>query len=77
MPYGPFRTREDYQQWLLKYAGQKDPQFYAIVNLESEQAQGVAAYLRVTPTSAPSKLGIFITRPPSAAPGSLPKRCGL
>lgn len=51
MPYGPFATREDYQKWLVKYAGQKDPQFYAIVDRETEQALGVASYLRVTPAN--------------------------
>lgn len=64
MPYGPFRTRDEYQQWLLRYAGQKDPQFYAIVEEASQQPLGVASYLRITPASGTIEVGHLHYSPP-------------
>ena len=57
MAYGPFSQRAEYQQWLVQYAGQDDPQFYAIVDSQSQQPLGVAAYLRVMPASGSVEVG--------------------
>lgn len=57
MPYGPFRTRDEYQQWLLQYAGKHDPQFYAIIDESSQRPVGVASYLRVMPASGSIEVG--------------------
>ena len=57
MPYGPFKSREDYQLWLNKVCGQSDPQFYAIVDRATERPLGVVAYLRITPASGSIEVG--------------------
>ena len=57
MAYGPFPARSDYQQWLEQYAGQADPQFYAIIDRQSQLPLGVAAYLRVMPASGSIEVG--------------------
>lgn len=57
LAYGPFATRAAYQEWLVQYAGQSDPQFYAILDQASQQAIGVASYLRITPASGSIEVG--------------------
>lgn len=49
LPYGPFTDFDAYQLWLQKMAEAKDPQFYAIIDLASGAAVGVAAYMRIYP----------------------------
>lgn len=48
LPYGPFASENDYREWLQKVAGQADPLFLAIRNLETGTWEGVASYLRIT-----------------------------
>ncbi len=47
MPYGPFENAGTYQAWVEEQCGSADPLFFAIVELESGQPCGVAAYLRI------------------------------
>jgi len=49
LPYGPFRTAEDYRDWIAGITGGDDPLFYAIQDRETGQFGGVASYLRITP----------------------------
>lgn len=64
MPYGPFASMTEYRHWLSQVAGQGDPQFYAIVDQQSQQPQGLAAYLRVTPASGSVEVGHVYFSPP-------------
>jgi RimJ/RimL family protein N-acetyltransferase len=57
MAYGPFESRAEYDGWLSKHCGQKDPQFYAILDQASGRALGVAAYLRIMPSSGSIEVG--------------------
>ena len=46
LPYGPFATLDDYRVWAEGVAGKDDPQFWAIVDARTQQAVGVASFLR-------------------------------
>lgn len=49
LSYGPFADYADYHGWLAEQQWQRDPHFYAIVDPDSGEALGVAAYLRIEP----------------------------
>ena len=57
LPYGPFQTFDDYRVWLVQQSQANDPLFYAVVDLSSEEAVGVASYLRITPVSGSIEVG--------------------
>jgi RimJ/RimL family protein N-acetyltransferase len=48
MPYGPFGSGEQFQNWIAERASLTDPYVYAIVTPE-ERALGIAALMRITP----------------------------
>lgn len=45
--YGPFASVAVFEAWLHEQAEQKDPCFYAIIDLVTGKAVGMAAYLRI------------------------------
>jgi RimJ/RimL family protein N-acetyltransferase len=47
LAYGPFATLSAYKEWALKMSQSVDPLFYAIVDIPTRRAVGVAAYLRI------------------------------
>lgn len=47
LPYGPFTEYSAYQSWLNQQATSKDPLFFAIIDLHTQKAVGLAAYLRI------------------------------
>ncbi len=49
LPYGPFAELEGFRAWLTSIAQSSDPQFYAIVEVQSGEATGMASYLRIAP----------------------------
>ncbi|WP_299873233.1 GNAT family protein [uncultured Sulfitobacter sp.] len=57
MPYGPFSSAAQYHRWVRDHAGQPDPFFYAVRNLQSGQWEGVASYLRVAPEAGSIEVG--------------------
>ena len=57
LPYGPFSSAAQYHRWVRDHAQQPDPYFYAIRNLETDQFEGVASFLRVTPTAGTIEVG--------------------
>ncbi|BBP00207.1 GNAT family N-acetyltransferase [Sulfuriferula nivalis] len=57
LPYGPFADFSSYHNWLEHNYSSSDPQFYAIVDLATEAAVGVASYLRITPSSGSIEVG--------------------
>ena len=57
MPYGPFSSASQYHRWVRDNAGLADPFFYAIRNLETDQWEGVASYLRISPESGSIEVG--------------------
>lgn len=57
LAYGPFATLEAYMAWLQPAAASEDPLFFAIVDLRTNQAAGVASYLRITPSAGSIEVG--------------------
>lgn len=56
LPYGPFENFDIYRQWLQQQSG-SDPLFFAIVDQASQQAVGVASYLRIQPSAGSIEVG--------------------
>jgi RimJ/RimL family protein N-acetyltransferase len=52
----PFKTLEEYKQWINQSALGHDPLYYAIINNQNK-AVGIASYLRITPTAASIEVG--------------------
>jgi RimJ/RimL family protein N-acetyltransferase len=57
LPYGPFPRRADYAAWLERAAASTDPQFWAVVDASTQQAVGVASYLRIAPDAGSIEVG--------------------
>lgn len=57
LPYGPFPDVVAYQSWLAQQALTRDPLFFAIVDHCSQQAVGLAAYLRISPEAGTVETG--------------------
>ena len=57
LPYGPFHSSANYHRWVRDVAGQADPVFLAIRNLESGDWEGVASYLRISPEAGSIEVG--------------------
>ena len=57
LPYGPFGSFELYRGWLRVSVLTTDPQFYAIIDLKTNKAIGVAAYLRIDPKNGSVEVG--------------------
>jgi len=49
LPYGPFTTQAQFEQWLTGQSATEDPLFYAIIDTSIGKAVGVATYLRIQP----------------------------
>jgi len=47
LPYGPFSSELEFNEWLQKSCTLEDPLFYSIIDNESQSAVGVASYLRI------------------------------
>jgi RimJ/RimL family protein N-acetyltransferase len=63
MPQGPFATEAEWMTWAEGVAGKDDPCFYAIRDLDSGRAAGVASYLRIAPEAGSIEVG-WITLAP-------------
>lgn len=57
LPYGPFIDLEGFTAWLSANANSHDPQFYAIVDVATGIAAGMASYLRITPSAGSIEVG--------------------
>lgn len=47
LPYGPFTKKAQLTQWIDSHNNSEDPLFYAIIETTSNQATGIASYLRI------------------------------
>jgi RimJ/RimL family protein N-acetyltransferase len=57
LPYGPFKTFEEYHKWIETVCQDNDPQFYAVILKTSGKPVGVASYLRISPNSGSIEVG--------------------
>lgn len=63
MPHGPFKSEAEYRTWVEGAHHKADPFFYAIIDSETNNAVGVASYLRVDPGASSIEVG-WITYSP-------------
>jgi RimJ/RimL family protein N-acetyltransferase len=54
---GPFADFAAYQAWVEKVSPGDDPLFHAIIDLRTQQAVGVAAYMRIDPANGVIEIG--------------------
>lgn len=54
---GPFATRESYRAWMSDVCPCNDPLYYAIVDLATGKASGVASYMRIDPANGCIEVG--------------------
>ncbi|ASV06413.1 GNAT family N-acetyltransferase [Leptospira interrogans] len=47
LPYGPFKTFIEYQNWIREMQNLVDPTFYAIIDKNTSKPVGVVSYLRI------------------------------
>ena len=57
LPYGPFGSEEAWESWAEGMAPLADPFFYAIRDLGTGRAAGVASYLRISPEAGSIEVG--------------------
>jgi RimJ/RimL family protein N-acetyltransferase len=57
LSYGPFESFDAYRGWLESVCLRSDPLFFAIVDLRSNRAVGVASYLRIDPAVGSIEVG--------------------
>jgi RimJ/RimL family protein N-acetyltransferase len=57
LPYGPFANLAEYSTWVDRAASGDDPLFFAVVDCQSDQALGIASYLRVDPANGSVEVG--------------------
>ena len=57
MANGPYSSASQFHRWVRDNAGLDDPRFYAIRNLETENWEGMASYLRISPESGSIEVG--------------------
>ena len=64
MPHGPFESAAEFRDWVLSCEAVTDPLFYAIIDVTTEKATGVASYLRIDPSARSIEVG-WITFSPA------------
>lgn len=57
LAYGPFESLESYVAWMKRTCTANDPLFFAIIDQQTDQAVGVASYLRIDPASGSIEVG--------------------
>ncbi|MEO8108194.1 MAG: GNAT family protein [Actinomycetes bacterium] len=57
LPYGPFATLDAYEAWVASVSASDDPMFFAIVDLETQKASGVASLLRTSTEDGSTEVG--------------------
>ncbi|WP_424819963.1 GNAT family N-acetyltransferase [Salinisphaera sp.] len=57
LAYGPFGSASAYHRWVADVAAGDDPLFFAIIDVASGRAVGVASYLRIDPANGVIEVG--------------------
>jgi len=57
LPYGPFASLAEFQNWIDATCLGDDPCFFTVIDLDSGKAVGVASYLRIVPASGVIEVG--------------------
>ena len=57
LPYGPFASEAAFQEWLVERAASDDPLFFALRDLQTGRASGMASYLNIHPANGSIEIG--------------------
>jgi RimJ/RimL family protein N-acetyltransferase len=57
LPYGPFATLDAYVEWMKGACRGDDPLYFAVRDLCTDKAAGVATYLRIAPEAGTIEVG--------------------
>ncbi|MDB5978314.1 MAG: N-acetyltransferase [Nevskia sp.] len=57
LPYGPYDSFDSYRAWVESAGKGPDPLFFAIVDLASGRAVGVASFMRIDPSNGSIEVG--------------------
>ncbi|TGN01562.1 GNAT family N-acetyltransferase [Leptospira yasudae] len=57
LPYGPFKTFSEYQEWMKNTCLTEDPLFFTILDLSSDRAVGLASYAEISPKAGSIEVG--------------------
>ncbi|MFN4171806.1 MAG: GNAT family N-acetyltransferase [Pseudorhodobacter sp.] len=63
MPYGPFASSSAYHRWVKETEAKSDPMFFALRDLATGHAAGVASFLRIDPANGVIELGHICLSP--------------
>ncbi|MBL4915835.1 GNAT family N-acetyltransferase [Szabonella alba] len=63
MAYGPFASASAYHRWVKETETKSDPLFFALRDLATGHAAGVASYLRIDPSNGVIELGHICLSP--------------
>jgi RimJ/RimL family protein N-acetyltransferase len=57
LPYGPYDSFDSYRTWVESVSTGPDPLFFAIIDLASGRAAGVASFMRIDPRNGSIEVG--------------------
>lgn len=57
LPYGPFRSKAEFVDWLAERAPVEDPLTYTIIDRESNAARGLASFMSIVPEHGVIEIG--------------------
>lgn len=57
LPYGPFETFLEYQEWINNTCQNEDPLFFAIIDLLMKRPVGIASYAEIQPSAGSIEVG--------------------
>lgn len=57
LPYGPFSGLEEFISWMTRSCLGADPLFFAVIDLSTGRAAGMASYLRIEPAAGSIEVG--------------------
>ncbi len=57
LPYGPFARFDEFHDWVAAQCVVPDPLLFAIISSSSDEALGVAGYLRISPAAGSIEVG--------------------
>ncbi len=57
LPYGPFETQNDFENWLNRTLAEPDTLLYAILDEKTQEPIGIAGFLRINPPHGVIEIG--------------------
>ena len=57
LSYGPFASQDEFTAWLEQRAASADPLFFAVVDMATMRARGMASYMRIEPEHGVIEIG--------------------